>query len=94
MSAEAAPARMCMSLQEAERLNEKLVAYRGSPRGVGLRELLWLRAVLIEQRRRTAAVERYRFDRRADRILAQLWTTTQSVAPSETTITVGRNGKR
>lgn len=91
---EATPVHMSMSLQEAERLNGRLVASRGSSPAVALRELLWLRAVFVEQRRRTAAAERCRFDRRADRILAQLWTTKPSVGPSETTITVGRNGKR
>jgi hypothetical protein len=94
MNADVTPVRMSMSLQEAERLNRKLVVHRGSPSAVGLRELIWLRAVFVEQRRRTAAAERCRFDRRADRILAELWTATPSVDPSETTITVGRNGKR
>jgi hypothetical protein len=94
MCADATPVHMSMSLEEAERLDETLVTYRGSTPAVALRELLWLRAVLVEQRRRTAPDERYRFDRRADRILAQLWTTTASGGPSETTITVERNGKR
>lgn len=33
---------------------------------------LWLRSVLVEQRRRTNIAERDTFDMRADRILAQL----------------------
>jgi hypothetical protein len=66
------PLRMCMSLSEAERLSARLLAVRGSPSVLLLRELVWLRAVLIEQWRRTPAAERRRFAKRADRILEQL----------------------
>jgi hypothetical protein len=88
------PLRMSMSLQDAEWIDAQLIASRGSPSSTVLRELLWLRAVFLEQQRRIPVAERYRFEQRADRILAQLWATTPSVCPSETTITVGRNGKR
>lgn len=86
------PLRLCMSLAEAEQVRARLLAERGSPTVVVLRELIWLRAVFIEQWRRTPVAERRRFARRADRILAQLGEC-GLVCPSEATITVERHEK-
>jgi hypothetical protein len=66
------PVWMSMSLQDTERLSEQLLDRRGSRSAVALRELLWLRAILIEQQRRMPAIERARFGRRADGILTAL----------------------
>jgi hypothetical protein len=60
---------LSMSLRQAERLSARLLAERGASSVAPLRDLLWLRAVLIEQWRRTPAAERERFTKRADRIL-------------------------
>jgi hypothetical protein len=63
--------RVGMRLADGQRLSELLVS---CPTAVAahLCDQLWLRAVLIEQRRHTAGAEREAFDRRADRILALL----------------------
>ena len=92
--AAAVPVVMGMSAVDAERLSARLLAGRGSRSAVGLRELLWLRAVFVEQRRRTAAVERLLFERRADRILAAVWRSHCPLCPSGTTNTLRRSDKR
>lgn len=84
------PLRLGMSLSEAERLSARLLTERGSPSVLLLRELVWLRAVLIEQWRRTPAAERQRFTRRADRILERLG---GPLCLSATGHTVGRHDK-
>jgi hypothetical protein len=89
-----APVRLCMPLADAQLLAARLLAERGSRASLQLRELLWMRAVFIEQLRRVPTVERTRFERRADRVLAQFWGGLEAVCPSETTNTVGRDEKR
>lgn len=68
----ATPVWMSMPLEETERLSERLLDCRGTQSAAALRELIWLRAILIEQQRRTPAIERARFGRRADNLLATL----------------------
>lgn len=65
--------RLAMSLEEAQRLGDRLIAERGFPAAAMLRDFVWLQAVLLEQRKRTDRVERAAFDRRSDRILGRLW---------------------
>jgi hypothetical protein len=64
--------RMAMTAHLAAALADHLLDIRGSRREEALCEQLWLRAVLVEQRRRTVMVERSSFDARADRLLAAL----------------------
>jgi hypothetical protein len=64
--------RMTMTARLAERLAEHLVDVRGTLRETALCEQLWLRTVLVEQRRRTVTAERAAFDAQADRLLAAL----------------------
>jgi hypothetical protein len=61
-----------MPLREAEELADRLSATVLTPQVQRLLDQLWLRSVLIEQRRRTRLSERNQFERRADRILATL----------------------
>ena len=61
-----------MSTLVAERLAEHLIDVRGTLRETVLCEQLWLRTVLVEQRRRTVTGERTAFDAQADRLLAAL----------------------
>jgi hypothetical protein len=84
------PLRLCMSLSQAERVSARLVSQRGDPSVLVLRELVWLRAVLIEQWRRTPAAERHRFAQRADGILEQLG---RPIDPSDAGHTVERHDK-
>jgi hypothetical protein len=86
------PLRFSMSSADTERVCAQLLAGRGSPSAVALRELIWLRAVLIEQWRRTPVVERDRFAQRADRILGQL-DRSRLVGLSEAAITVRQHEK-
>lgn len=81
-----------MSLADAEQVRGWLLAERGSPSVVRLRELIWLRAVLVEQWRRTPVAERHRFARRADSILEQLGRCAPA-SPSDGMITVGHHEK-
>jgi hypothetical protein len=87
-----APLRLGMPLADAERISAWLVAERGSPSVAMLRELIWLRAVLIEQWHRTPTAERQRFARRANRVLEQLGRCSGCL--SEATITVEHHEKR
>ena len=64
--------RMVLTAHLAARLAQHLLDIRGTPREETLCEQLWLRAVLVEQRRRTVMVERASFDAQADRLLAAL----------------------
>ena len=64
--------RMGLTAHLATRLAQHLLDIRGTPREATLCEQLWLRAVLVEQRRRTVMVERASFDAQADRLLAAL----------------------
>lgn len=64
--------RMGLTAHLAARLAQHLLDIRGTPREETLCEQLWLRAVLVEQRRRTVMVERASFDAQADRLLAAL----------------------
>jgi len=66
------PLRLSISLPEAERLSARLLHERSAPSVALLRELLWLRAVFIEQWRRTPKSERERFSKRADSLLERL----------------------
>ncbi|HEY4897750.1 MAG TPA: hypothetical protein VII01_16895 [Solirubrobacteraceae bacterium] len=84
---------MHLSISGAELTAARLLAERGLPSAVALRDLLWLRAVLIEQWRRTPVLERRRFERRADRILEHCWAGAGSFDPSDATDTVERNEK-
>lgn len=86
--------RMRMSLDEARRMRDGLLESRGSLAARVIHDALWLRVVLLEHRQRLGAAEGLRFERRADRILRRLSADSQPNVPSETTITVGRNGKR
>jgi hypothetical protein len=61
-----------MCSDESTMVGNQLLAQRGSPLALQLRELLWLRAIFLEQRRRIPSADRRRFDRRADRILTLL----------------------
>lgn len=63
--------RMGTSVAEAGRLEREL--HDAAP-GISGRvcDQLWLRTVLVEQRRRTRIAERPTFDERADRLLALL----------------------
>jgi hypothetical protein len=79
-----------MSLSQAERFSARLLAERGAPSVLLLRELVWLRAVFIEQWRRTPTAERHRFAQRADSILEQLG---RPIGPSGVRHTVGRHDK-
>jgi hypothetical protein len=85
---------MSMSLQEAEQVDRELIASRGSGAATVLHELLWLRAIFVEQRRRTPAAERRRFDQRADLILARLAASACAVCLSDATLTVRQDDKR
>jgi hypothetical protein len=88
------PVRLLMSLSDAQRLGAVLVATRASASAPAMRELLWLRAVLIEQWRRTSAAERRRFEKRADSVLERFWTASRARAnPSEAMNTVKRDDK-
>jgi len=71
-AAEVPAVRMGMTAHLAARLAQHLLDIRGTPREETLCEQLWLRAVLVEQRRRTVMVERASFDAQADRLLAAL----------------------
>lgn len=82
---------MHLSIAGAELVAARLLAERGLPSAVAMRDLLWLRAVLIEQWRRTPAPERRRFERRADRILEHCWAGAGSFDLSDATDTVERN---
>jgi hypothetical protein len=61
-----------MDAVEGRRLAEWLVDHRPTTQAKRVREALWLRTVLLEQRRRTALDERAAFDRRATRALLAL----------------------
>jgi len=61
--------RMAMSADAAAAAQAELERNEPDER---LLDRLWLRSVLVEQRRRTRIAERGRFDARADRILARL----------------------
>lgn len=65
------PVRIAMSLADAQALSSVLLD--PSPAvSDRLSDQLWLRTVLIEQRRRTPRAERAAFDAQADQILQQL----------------------
>lgn len=85
LSAEAAPpserrpsdvlaVRMGMTVPEGERLSAILLRLKGDLQPVAdrIHEQLWLRCVLIEQRRRVHVAERASFDQRADQLLELL----------------------
>ena len=61
-----------MTIAEAERLRGLLVDARGSARHSVLHDALWLRTVLIEQRRHVPVAERDAYTRRADVVLSRL----------------------
>jgi hypothetical protein len=64
--------RMTMTARLVEHLADHLIDVRGTEREQVLCQQLWLRTVLIEQRRRTVMAERTAFDAQADRLLAAL----------------------
>ncbi len=84
--------RLCMSLEDAEQVREWLLSARGSSSVVGMRELIWLRAIFLEQWRRTPVSERHRFARRADSILERL-SQSEPACPSDATIIVRQHDK-
>ncbi len=84
--------RLCMSLEDAEEVREWLLAKRGSSSVAGLREQIWLRAIFLEQWRRTPVSERHRFARRADSILERL-SQSEPAGPSDATIIVRHHDK-
>lgn len=63
--------RMGMTADAAAEMANVLMRCPEDVRQRGL-DQLWLRSVLVEQRRRTNTAERGRFDARADRILEAL----------------------
>lgn len=71
MTEQAYAVRMGMSVAEGEVLSDLLLR---CPEDVAERvhDQLWLRTVLVEQRRRATIAERPAFDARADRILELL----------------------
>jgi hypothetical protein len=86
--------RLQMSLENAQAVSERLVLVRAFRSSSELRDSLWLRAVLIEQWRRTPAAERRRFERRADRVLERFWTASLAHSnPSEAPNTVKRDDR-
>lgn len=88
------PVRMGMTLADAEMLERRLLAERCSGWALRLRELLWLRAILIEQWRKTPVIEREAFEERADRVLEQLWDLSEASVPSEPAVSVAHDDKR
>lgn len=66
------PIRMSMPGQDARVLSAWLAGRADGDHTLRVRDQLWLRAVLLEQRRRTDTDERWMFDRRADRLLETL----------------------
>lgn len=54
-------------------MSRRLLAAQDPLLVAALHDLLWLRAILLEQLRRTPVAERSRFERRADRILGRCW---------------------
>jgi hypothetical protein len=78
------------SLADSEHISTLLLAERAAPSAACLRELIWPRAVFLEQLGRTPIAERRRFARRADRIIEQLGL---SMSPSGHGNTVGRHDK-
>ena len=63
--------RMGMELATAERIAELMPRFPADVRDQ-VKDQLWLRAIFLEQRRRTVIAERDMFDQRADKILALL----------------------
>jgi hypothetical protein len=84
--------RLCMSLEDAEQVRDWLLAARGSSSAIGVREMIWLRAIFLEQWRRTPVSERHRFARRADSVLERL-SRSEPVCPSDATIIVRHHDK-
>lgn len=78
MSTEAGPpldiplVRMGMGCEDAAQLSDALLTIRGTEAERRLLDQLWLRTVLLEQRKRVLLTERATFDRRGDRALAAL----------------------
>ncbi|MDQ3933691.1 MAG: hypothetical protein M3340_03570 [Actinomycetota bacterium] len=66
--------RLDMTIDEAEQLRDRLIDSRGSLRHSLLHDALWLRTVLVEQRRRVPLAERDAYTRRADAILTRFLT--------------------
>lgn len=73
--------RMGMGAAEAEPLAEILLRCPADVAGQ-VHDQLWLRAVLVLQRRRVTHAERATYDARADRILAQLDPAEDARAPA------------
>jgi hypothetical protein len=67
-----AAVRLQMSIAEAERLRDLLIAVRGSRQHALLHDALWLRTLLIEQRRQVPIAEWDAYTRRADALLRRL----------------------
>jgi hypothetical protein len=84
--------RLGMSLEDAEQVRDWLLAARGSSSVIRMRELIWLRAVFLEQWRRTPVSERHRFARRADSILERL-SQSEPACPSDATVIVRHHDK-
>ena len=66
--------RLDMTLGDAGQLRDGLIACRGSRQHAVLQDALWLRTVLIEQRRRVPTAERGAYTRRADGVLSRFLT--------------------
>lgn len=66
--------RLDMTIDEAVRLRDRLIELRGSRRHSLLHEALWLRTVLVEQRRKIPLTERDAYTQRADAILTRFLT--------------------
>lgn len=69
-----AAVRLDMTIGEAEQLRNRLVESRGSRRHSLMHDALWLRTVLVEQRRRVPLAERDAYTRRADAVLTRFLT--------------------
>jgi hypothetical protein len=83
-----------LSLAQAEEVSAELFSSRGSPENLALRDVLWLRAVLIELWRRTPLCERDRFEGRADRLLDRVWAAADTGGPSGAGHTVEHHENR
>lgn len=63
---------MAMSAQDATQLSGDLIELRGTEAADRIHDQLWLRTVLIEQRRHVRIAERSKYNARGDRVLTAI----------------------
>jgi hypothetical protein len=85
--------RLGLSGDDALRIRERLLSGRGTPEAQLLRDALWMRAVMIEQFRRTPRAERAAFARRANRLLRRCVGADHDAVPSVAAHTVRSDDK-